>query len=118
MLWDLNAKDAPRAKQFYGELFGWEIGPASNDRVKLSTVACGEEGINGVIGQAPSAGDDDLGIRHIGVIIYIKVDDVQSYLDKVAQLGGKAIWGPMDVGNGHIIAQFEDLEGNRMGLSN
>ena len=117
VMWDLNARDAGVARGFYGDLFGWEIGEPSRDRVRLSTVGCGEGGINGVIGQAPHEGDEDQGVRHTGLIFYVKVDDVQAYLDRVERLGGRAVWGPTEVAPGLTIAQFEDPEGTRLGLS-
>lgn len=118
VMWDLNARDAARARQFYRDAFGWEIGAPSADRVQLATVACGEGGINGVIGQAPRAGDDDFDQRHSGLIVYIKVPDVPAALATIERAGGRTIWGPVEVHPGLTIAQFEDPEGTRLGLSN
>jgi uncharacterized protein len=115
VMWDLNARSAEEMQRFYGELFDWEVSEPSSDRFRLATVACGEGGINGVIGQAP--GEDEEGTRHSGLIVYVKVDDVASYLAKAEQLGGKRIWGPEEVAPGMVIAQFEDPEGHRIGLS-
>ncbi len=91
------------------------VSEPSSDQVKLAMVGCGEGGINGVIGQAPQ--EDEEGVRHAGLIVYVKVDDVASYLAKAEQLGGKRIWGPEKVAPGMIIAHFEDPEGHRIGLS-
>jgi uncharacterized protein len=115
VMWDLNARNSESIQRFYGDLFDWEVSEPSSDRVKLAMVACGEGGINGVIGQAP--GEDEEGERHSGLIVYVKVDDVASYLAKAEQLGGKRIWGPMEVAPGMTLAQFEDPEGHRIGLS-
>ena len=94
VMWDLNARDAPSIRRFYAELFHWEASEPSSDRVKLAMVTCGEGGIHGVIGQAPREDEADFGQRHSGLIVYIKVDDVASYLAKAERLGGKRIWGP------------------------
>jgi predicted enzyme related to lactoylglutathione lyase len=115
VMWDLNARNSETIQRFYGGLFDWEVSEPSSDRVKLAMVACGEGGINGVIGQAPTA--DEEGARPSGLIVYVKVDDVASYLARAEQLGGKRIWGPTEVAPGLILAHFEDPEGHRIGLS-
>lgn len=119
VMWDLNAQDAACSRAFYGQLFGWEIGQPSSDRVQLATVACGEGGIGGVIGQAPSGDDpsDPVGGRHTGLILYVKVHDIAACLDAVERLGGKRVWGPHEVAPGLVIAQFEDPDGQRFGLT-
>jgi predicted enzyme related to lactoylglutathione lyase len=114
-MWDLNARNAEAIQRFYSDLFDWEVSEPSSDRVKLAIVGCGKGGINGVIGQAPR--EDEEGARHSGLIVYVKVDDVASYLAKAEQLGGKRIWGPAEVAPGMILAHFEDPEGHRIGLS-
>jgi predicted enzyme related to lactoylglutathione lyase len=117
VMWDLNAQGAESIRRFYGELFAWEVSDPSSDRVKLAMITCGDGGIHGVIGQAPREDEEDFGKRHSGLIVYIKVDDVASYLARAVQLGGKRIWGPAEVAPGMILAHFEDPEGHRIGLS-
>src|SRR5437764_13589770 len=87
VMWDLNAQNAATLRHFYGELFEWEVSEPSSDRVKLAMVTCGDDGIHGVIGQAPRQDEEDFGQRHSGLIVYIKVDDVASYLAKAERLG-------------------------------
>src|SRR5690242_4859961 len=114
VMWDLNAQDAEGARRFYADLFDWKVGPPSHDQVHLSMVACGEDGIQGVIGQAPHAGEE--GTRHSGLIFYVKVHNVQASLERVVRLGGRVIWGPKEVAPGFTLAHFEDPQGIRLGL--
>jgi uncharacterized protein len=117
VMWDLNARDASAARSFYHAVFGWRISEPGGPPVELATVESGEGGISGVIGQAPRPGDDDESIRHTGLIMYIKVRDVAAALESIEANGGRTIWGPTEVAPGFWLAQFEDLEGTRLGLS-
>jgi predicted enzyme related to lactoylglutathione lyase len=117
VMWDLNARDPERARAFFREAFGWTISDPGGPPVHLATVEGHPRGIDGVIGQAPAAGDRDHGVRHEGLIVYIKVHNVPSTLRKIESAGGTTIWGPQEVAPGFVIAQFEDPEGHRFGLT-
>ena len=116
-MWDINSPDIESARNFYAAVFGWQISPAGDPPVRLSTVTAGAGGINGVLGQAPAHGDPDSGIRHQGLIVYVKVHDVAASLAKAVEHGGTAIWGPTEVAPGFWLAQFDDPSGVRIGLS-
>jgi predicted enzyme related to lactoylglutathione lyase len=45
------------------------------------------------------------------------VCDVAAALAAVEAHGGRTIWGPTEVAPGFWLAQFEDPEGTRLGLS-
>jgi predicted enzyme related to lactoylglutathione lyase len=117
VMWDINTPDVATTRAFYAAVFGWQIGPAGDPPVRLSTVTAGAGGIDGVLGQAPAADDADAGIRHTGLIIYVKVHDVAASLAKAVEHGGTAIWGPTEVAPGFWLAQFDDPAGVRIGLS-
>lgn len=117
VMWDINSPDAARARSFYHGVFGWKMSEPSAPPVRLSTVESGDGGIQGVMGQAPKEGDHDAGVRHQGLIVYIKVHDVGETLAKIESQGGKKIWGPTEVAPGFWLAQFEDPDGVRLGLS-
>lgn len=102
---------------FFAMSFGWTISEPGDPPVKLATVEGNPRGINGVIGQAPARTDADYGIRHQGLIVYIKVHDVAATLEKIEAAGGKRSMEPFEVGPGFVIAQFEDPEGNRFGIT-
>jgi predicted enzyme related to lactoylglutathione lyase len=117
VMWDINAVDAGRARAFYHAVFGWPVSEPGDAPVELAVVESGEHGIGGVIGQAPRETDNDFGIRHRGLIVYIKVHDVAASLAAIEANGGRAIWGPSEVAPGFWLAQFEDPDGVRLGLS-
>jgi predicted enzyme related to lactoylglutathione lyase len=48
--------------------------------------------------------------------VYVQVDDVKAYLDKIGKLGGKTIVPPTDVPGMGQFAWFADVEGNVIGL--
>ena len=113
---EVVAKDGAKAQSFYGELFDWEIN-ADNpmnygivDREK--NLSPKGQGIGGGVGGAPEGYDGHL-------TFYIGVDDVEPFLAKAEELGGKRIMGPdeLETPAGKItLGQFSDLEGNTVGL--
>jgi predicted enzyme related to lactoylglutathione lyase len=117
VMWDINGHDAARTRSFYASMFGWTISEPGDAPVRLATVEAGEGGISGVIGQAPDAADEDAGIRHTGLTMYVKVRDVAATLQAAVDHGAMAIWGPTEVAPGFWLAQFEDPDGVRIGLS-
>jgi predicted enzyme related to lactoylglutathione lyase len=117
VLWDLNASDVERARAFYHAVFGWTIGAPGDAPVRLAEIDAGPGSLPGVLGQAPGAADPDVGVRHQGLILYIKVHDVAAALASVVAHGGRAVWGPTEVSPGFWLAQFEDPDGTRIGLT-
>ncbi len=117
VMWDINSPDIARARAFYSGVFAWAISEPGAAPVRLATVESGPGGISGVMGQAPSETDHDAGLRHRGLIVYIKVRDVAETLAAIGSSGGRTIWGPTEVAPGFWLAQFEDPDGVRLGLS-
>ena len=106
--WEIGAKDGEKLRGFYSEVFGWDISPLPD--VPYATVETGGDGgINGAILRTP-------GGRHSYVMLYVQVDDPQSYLDRIVNLGGQVIMPPTPIPNIGIYAFFADPEGNVFGL--
>ena len=106
--WEIAAKDADRLQKFYAKLFEWKID--SNNPMNYGMVDTGGKGgINGGIftaeGDVPPC-----------VTLYVEVDDLKAYLDKVVSLGGKQIIPPTPIPNIGHYAMFKDPEGNLIGL--
>ncbi len=108
---EVTSPEPERAQQFYGELFGWQVAPApGNDGYALVDSGAGEGAIGGGIG--PSQGPGDAGVK-----IYVQVDDLDAYLARAEELGGKPLVPPMDLpGDYGRIAIFADPDGNPVGL--
>lgn len=104
---EIMGKDGEKLQQFYSTLFGWKI-DASNP-MKYGLVEKGSDaGIGGGIGAAQDAPPY--------VTVYVQVGDLQAYLDKVHQMGGKTIVPPTEIPNMVTFAMFQDPEGNCVGL--
>jgi predicted enzyme related to lactoylglutathione lyase len=107
---EVTSPDHERAQRFYRQLFDWQVNedPEMGGYGLVDTGA-GDSAIMGGIG--PSDGDD------IGVKIYMRVDDLDAYLDRAEALGGKRLVPPTDLpGDFGRFAVFADPDGNRVGL--
>ena len=80
--WELNTKDANKTKEFLVNLFGWHV-DSSNPMDYGMIDTHSEKGING--------GIHDFDEAPKGTMVYVEVDDLQAYLDKVESLGGKTV---------------------------
>ena len=106
---EINAKDAKRAQDFYAGLFDWKIqlDPTNN----YGMVDTGlKMGIGGGIGQAREG-------SIAAVTFYVQVEDVQAYLDKAVAMGAKVIMPLTVIPDMVTFAQFADPEGNIVGLA-
>lgn len=104
---EVQAKEPKKMQEFYQKLFDWHINddnPMSYGIVDTHV----EGGIGGGIGPAPE------GVGR--VTFYAQVDDLQQYLDKAEQLGGKTLMPPTEIPDMVTIALFADPEGNMIGL--
>jgi len=113
---EIPADDVERARTFYAEGFGFELGGLPGfDYTFVTTTPTGEDGrpiepgaINGGMfkREAPFAGP----------VVTISVDDIDATLDLVERLGGKRLVEKQAVGEMGFAAYFVDTEGNTMGL--
>jgi uncharacterized protein len=103
---EVLGKDGTALQKFYRDLFDWKI-DASNP-MKYGIVEAGEGGIGGGVASSSDGSTS--------VTFYVQVPDLQAALDKAEKLGGKTAMAPMDVPGGPSIAQFDDPDGNRVGL--
>jgi uncharacterized protein len=103
--WEIEARDPERQRDFYRELFNWEIGdgPIMNVGAGLGGP---EPGPAGHIRQGETA----------GVRLYVQVRDIKASLTRAAELGGSALSEPFDVEGGPTIAPITDPEGNLLVL--
>ena len=108
---EVTSPNAERAQKFYAELFGWQVSadPAMGGYALVDTGA-GEGAVGGGIG--PSSDQQDSGVK-----IYMRVDDLDRYLDQAEQLGGQRLVPPTDLpGDFGRFAIFADPDGNPVGL--
>lgn len=108
---EVISPDHERAQAFYRELFGWRVAadPAMGGYALVDTGA-GTDAVGGGIGPSSQAGD-------AGVKIYVRVDDLDTYLDRAEALGGKRLVPPTDLpGDFGRFAIVTDPDGNQVGL--
>ena len=105
---EIIGKDGEGLKNFFGKLFDWEID--SNNPMNYGLVKGEEGGIGGGIGGVTEEGGSSY------ATFYIEVDNVQSYLDKAAELGGKIVVPETVIPNMVTFGMFNDPEGNLIGL--
>lgn len=108
---EITSADHERAQKFYRELFGWSVNvdPDMGGYGIVDTGA-GDGAVGGGIGPSQAPGDT-------GVKIYLRVDDLEAYLSRAEQLGGKRLGEPVDLPDGWgTVATFTDPDGNPVGI--
>jgi Predicted enzyme related to lactoylglutathione lyase len=107
--------DAPRARTFYGELFGWDLQPYEGmDYTLVSTGPTGDRGpteagfINGGMAQRSE--------NFTAPTVVVDVEDIEATLGQVEAKGGTVVSGKSPVGEMGWAAYFRDPEGNVLGL--
>jgi predicted enzyme related to lactoylglutathione lyase len=102
---EIGCRDSVKTADFFARLFDWQMqamGPAAMINTGADT---------GIQGHITSLGHEP----HHYTTFYVQVDNVQSYLDKAAALGGKTVVPPVEIPTG-TFAWFADPEGNMIGL--
>lgn len=103
VFFEIGCKDAATTKQFYKNVFGWEPNQFGLINAEMQ---------KGISGHINSLGHEP----HNYVMIYIEVDDINAYIAKVQNAGGKRIVDPIPLPNGKQFAWVNDAEGNLIGL--
>jgi predicted enzyme related to lactoylglutathione lyase len=106
---ELIGKDAAQLKEFYTQLFDWQIGDLLPDTGNYGLIDGASSGLAGGVGQS-----DDGKPR---TSVYAQVPDPQATLDKAVALGASVLMPPTEVVPGTTIAMFPDPAGNIFGLT-
>jgi predicted enzyme related to lactoylglutathione lyase len=108
---EITSENPERSREFYAKLFDWQLqlDPEFGGYAVVDTGA-GEDAIEGGMGASMAPGDT-------GVKIYMRVDDLSTYLQKAQDLGAKVLVEPQDLAGGWgTIAVVSDPDGNPVGL--
>jgi predicted enzyme related to lactoylglutathione lyase len=105
---DFPSDDLARAKRFYAELFGWDIGQRP-DFPDYELFTSGPGDVGGGIGLRGESAPDVLRI-------YVTVDSIDDALAKVERLGGSVKVEKTDVPGMGSYAAVIDSEGSEIGL--
>jgi len=104
---EIGVADSKAASEFYKNLFDWKINSDMGDEYIMFQP---EEGPGGAFSKT------DMLKPGTGVCFYVEVDDIEAYLAKSVELGGKAVVPKTNIPNVGWFAHFSDPDGNLMGL--
>ena len=103
---EVLGKDGKQSQEFYANLFGWHI-DANNPMSYGIVDTHAEGGINGGVAASDSTPR---------VTVYVQVDDINAYLQKVEGMGGKTVIPRTVIPDAVTMALFTDPDGNVIGL--
>jgi predicted enzyme related to lactoylglutathione lyase len=101
---EINAKDANRAKRFYSSLFGWKYKDSEIPGIEYYVIDGVEPG--GAINPMQ---------QEPGPIVYFDTDNIDASIAKVRDLGGKSD-DKMAIPSQGWFASCVDTEGNKFSL--
>lgn len=106
--WELIGPDGGALADFYRQLFGWsgEAPPGFDDYYMISAE---QAGVGGAVGQGSSE-------MPAYLTLYVEVDGIDAYLDKIAGLGGRTVMPRTEIPDMVTYAMFADPAGNVVGL--
>jgi uncharacterized protein len=107
--WEFWSQDPSAIAEFYRTVFGWSIRPLPALDYQLVEPG-GLGGIGGGIMKPKS------GPWPAKVTLYIDVDDLDRFSDRIRQAGGKILVDKMDVPGVGQLSLFEDPEGRVLGM--
>ena len=102
---EIPAPDLEKAKEFYSEIFGWEISEYSSEYLIFKA-----GNINGGLNKNKKPCSDGIGFS-------ITVADINETLKNIVKLGGEIVKEKYNLGNGlGFCACFKDPNGNVLEL--
>ena len=104
---EISCRNAARAGQFYGGLFGWKL---NSDMGEDYIFFQPKEGVSGALSTTK---DFTPGNR---VVIYVEVDDIEAFQRKAVELGGKMSTPKTVIPHHGWYGLFTDPDGNIIGL--
>lgn len=110
---EIPVTDLERAMKFYSSVFGCEFSRVNihGNEMALFPFNGKTSGITGALAKGeiykPSIS---------GTLIYLSTEDIEKTLEKVKSEGGEILFPKSDAGEYGYVAEFKDLEGNRIAL--
>ena len=103
---EIQSSGAEGLQKYYSDLFGWHID--AGNPMNYGVVDTHSGGIGGGIGGTTGGPNR--------VTFYTEVDDIDAYLKKANDLGGKTVMPVTEIPGMATFALFEDPEGNVVGI--
>jgi uncharacterized protein len=117
---EIPTEDHPRAKQFYGEVFGWQLQdmPVGTDVYTMAITSPVDEQFmhreSGAINGGMFKRNPELPVT--SPVITIGVDSIDDHVPRIEAAGGSLVVPKGEVPEMGYYAYFKDTEGNLMGL--
>ncbi|NOY63768.1 MAG: VOC family protein [Gammaproteobacteria bacterium] len=108
---ELLTSDVAAAKQFYSELFGWQMEDMACGGMDYTTLKINGDEIGGIMKTPKEAGA--MPPTWGG---YVTVDDVDASVEKVKTLGGKVCLPPQDIPDVGRFCVIQDPQGAMLSL--
>lgn len=108
--WELMSTDPAKVSAFYGKIFDWKVQHMPEMNYRMVDTG-GEGGINGGIFKPEQEGP-----WPGNMTLYIAVDDLATYRQKVVAAGGKICIEEQEVPGMGAFSLFTDPDGRMMGL--
>ncbi|NHJ40451.1 MAG: VOC family protein [Asgard group archaeon] len=106
---EIPVKNLKKAKEFYEEVFNWEV-DIETGFPGYGFFKTGETGVGGAFDESDKKVSGDL-------LLYIEVEDIPTYSEKIITAGGKITKEKTEIGGEMgFYAIFEDIFGNVFGL--
>ncbi len=113
---EIPVNEAASAKQFYGDVFGWNITQWEDQQYWMAETT----EMDATTRRPKEVGSINGGMMPRGEfkspILTISVDDIDAALQKIEAAGGKKLKGKESIGEMGWTGYFEDNQGNVMGL--
>ena len=110
--YELATPDKAAAEAFYAAVCGWTLADSGMPGGGYALARIGERPIAGLMGPMPGC---DMSGR-FGWMGYVGVDDVPATVARVESLGGRLLFGPMEVPEVGPFAVVADPQGAVLGL--
>jgi len=114
---EIPVDDLERAKNFYKTVFGWGLASVPElEYTLIQTVEVDEQTHMPKEAGAINGGMMQRADTLKNPIITVHVENIDTAMKQIEDLGGKIVQGKMEVPNMGITAYFQDTEGNVLGL--
>jgi uncharacterized protein len=108
---ELMTTDTTAAKEFYSRLFGWEMIDRPVEGMTYTVLKAGEREVGGLMAMMP-----DLPAMPSNWGVYVTVDDVDTSVKLVEELGGQVKVPPMDIPDVGRFAVIQDPQGATLSI--
>jgi hypothetical protein len=107
---DISALDVPRAINFYEKIFKWKFKKWDNDEMNYWMIKTGPKSETGIDGGMSMRMKDNY------VVNTIEIKSIDKTLEQIKEMNGKVTMEKSPIPGVGYYAQFEDPEGNLLGL--